>query len=306
MKFININDIDPINTFFHFSRIDSRESIEKNGLQAVAGGENEAAKDRNNKTIYFSKGINGVLKLIDVWARCEYDRYVRNRRNEDNAINYGYQGYNKVTMRDIIFKKLYNDFKNRQYYTIDLIEGEDFEYDDIDVKKEAVRYFDEKTKAKAVWEYGPYSQWGTEDNPNNLQEDWNRNTKIGNRTISSDRLKIIETQNGRSDALSVIIEVYNKYRTTILKENDYMFEILDNFIEYAKKRYREDIDYSEGVKDRGRRDIIPEEEEKYMRINGIRVNTTNLGEQAKINDENYIAETAREITRELEERDRQH
>lgn len=85
-----------------------------------------------------------------------------------------------------------------------------------------------------------------------------------------------------------------------------MFEILDTFIEYAKKRYREDIDYSDGAKDRGRRDIIPEEEEKYMRINGIRVDTTNLREQAEINDENYIAETAREITRELEERDRQH
>ena len=306
MKFIKINDIDPIKTFFHFSRIDSRESIEKNGLQAVAGGENEAAKDRNNKTIYFSKGINGVLKLIDVWARCEYDRYAMSTRNTGHKINYGYQGYDREVMRKIIFEKLYNDFKNRQYYTIDLIEGEDFEYDDIDVKKEAVRYFDEKTKAKAVWEYGPYSQWGTEDNPNNLQEDWNRNTKIGNRTISSDRLKIIETQNGRSDALSVIIAVYNRYRTTILKENDYMFEILDNFIEYAKKRYREDVDYSDGAKDRGRRDIIPEEEEKYMRINGIRVKTQNLGEQAKINDENYIAETASEITRELEKRDMQH
>ena len=85
-----------------------------------------------------------------------------------------------------------------------------------------------------------------------------------------------------------------------------MFEILDNFIEYAKKRYREDADYSDGAKDRGRRDIIPEEEEKYMRINGIRVKTQNLGEQAKINDENYIAETASEITRELEKRDMQH
>ena len=52
--------------FFHFSRIDNRESIEKNGLQAVAGGENEAGNDKKNPTTYFSYGIDGILKAIDI------------------------------------------------------------------------------------------------------------------------------------------------------------------------------------------------------------------------------------------------
>ena len=47
MEYIKSKDLDYFNSFYHFSRIDSRESIEQNGLQAVAGGENEAIGDKH-------------------------------------------------------------------------------------------------------------------------------------------------------------------------------------------------------------------------------------------------------------------
>ncbi len=271
MKYIKSTDIDYNNTFFHFSRIDSRESIEQNGLQAVAGGENEAGNDKNNRTIYFSKGIEGVFKAVDVWARWEYDRYANSVNKKEHKINYGYEGYNKDIMKKNIYNKLYEDFKNRQYYKVDFIEGKngDFEYGDTDVKKIISRDKNGIVYPGAAWKYGPYSDFGTTDNPNNKQEEWNMNTKIGKRTIPKDRLQIIETADGRSDALSFVLESYDKYRQQLPEKYDEMFEIFDSFISYAKERYKEDKDFQKGSPDLGRREVDPLMQEKYQQINKI-------------------------------------
>ena len=79
MEYVKSTSIDFNNTFFHFTRIDNRDSIEQNGLQSVAGGENNAAGDRYNPTIYFSHNADGILKAIDVWIKWEYNNLrVRN------------------------------------------------------------------------------------------------------------------------------------------------------------------------------------------------------------------------------------
>lgn len=49
MEYIKSSNIDTDNGFFHFTRIDNRQSIQDNGLQAVAGGENPAGSDKYHK-----------------------------------------------------------------------------------------------------------------------------------------------------------------------------------------------------------------------------------------------------------------
>ena len=278
MKYIKSNEINPNESFFHFSRIDNRESIEHHGLQAVAGGENAAANDRKNRTIYFSKGMAGILKAVDVWARWEYGKYAREVRKYGERVKQDYEAYlvigkddsyDKSIMKNVIFNKLYNDFKNRQYYVVDLIEGKDFKYGDIDVKKILSRDLHGRAWPGALWKYGPYSDFGTSKNPNNTQEDWNMNTKFGRRTIPTSRLKILETVDGRSDALSVILEAYDKYRDVLFAEDDIRFEILDAFIEYARERYKMDATFKEGAEDYGRREVFTSEQRKYQIINDI-------------------------------------
>lgn len=279
MNYIKSSEVNPMNAFFHFSRIDNRDSIEANGLQSVAGGENNAGKDRKNKTIYFSKGISGMLKAVDVWARWTYRRYgiMESRRGNEIKQDYQYRiikgrddSYDREIMSRVIFNKLYIDFKNRQYYVVDFIEGSDgdFEFGDIDVKKILARDKIGRPYPVALWQYGPYSDFGTPENPNNCQEDWNMNTKFGDRVITSDRLKIVETEYGKSDALSVMIEAYDKYRGRVSNENEAMFEILDNFIDYAKERRKKDKDFQETT-DYGRRCIDLESQMALQRINGI-------------------------------------
>lgn len=268
MEYIKSSNIDIDRGFFHFTRIDNRQSIQDNGLQAVAGGENPAGSDKYHKTIYFVKGVVGMLEAIDVWARWEYEEYVK---HADHRINHGFEGYDKSVMLEV-YEKMYMDFKDRFYYSVDFKEGKDgdFEYGDIDIKK-ATDSRDEQGKPfpNAMWKYGPYSHWGTPENPNNEQEIWNMNTKIGERTIPVDRLKIIETENGRTDALSIILEMYDKYRDKVKPERNWMFEILDNFIIYARERYKNDRDFADGMPDVGRREINLERQEELQRTNKV-------------------------------------
>ena len=256
MRFVKIDDLDTNDTFFHFSRIDSRNSIERDGLQAVAGGENEEVNDRENPTIYFSKGVEGLLKAIDVWIRWEYYRFVK---KTDKEIKRGFSGYEEDIMYRV-YKKIYEDFKKRQYYSVSLIEGIEFVYGDIDVKKPVSRDENGIPYEGSIWTYGPYSNW-----ENDYQEIWNMNTIIGERVIPKERLKIVENSEGKSDALSVIMEIYEKYRNEF--EED--FSILDRFILYAKDRIKTDLDYKSLI-DLGRKEPSKEEEEKYRKINKIK------------------------------------
>ena len=279
MKYIKTNKIDYGHTFFHFSRIDSRDSIAKNGLQSVAGGENEAGNDKNNPTIYFSYGIDGMLKAIDVWIRWEYNNFAKKSKS-------GYIPPHRHIEQSLMkktYEKIYHDFKQRIYLKVDLIEGQnpqtsDFSFDGIDQKKidayeiykrEMKRFERREQKWKPVypnpvmqWMYGPYSDFTTFK-----QDNWNMNTHIGERTIPSDRLEIIENEEGRTDALSVAIEAYNSYRS---KLQDLDLSTLDDFMSFAQELYKKDKDYAEGAPDLGRRIIKKEEELKYQRINHVK------------------------------------
>ncbi len=258
MKYVKIINLDKNNTFFHFSRIANRNSIERDGLQAVAGGENEEVNDKNNPTIYFSKGIEGFLKTVDVWTRWEYFRSVK---NTDKEIKRGFKRYEKDIMHTV-YEKLYEDFKKRQYYNVKLVEGLDFKYNDIDVKKPASRDENGIPYQGAIWTYGPYSNLYDD-----RQEIWNMNTVIGEKYISKDRLEIIENDNGKSDALSVILEIYEKYRSDFESID---LSVLDGFIQYALERYNKDPDYYIDMPDLGRKEPSIKEEQKYRKINKIK------------------------------------
>lgn len=129
-----------------------------------------------------------------------------------------------------IYQKIYDDFKQRNYYKLDLIEGEnpetsDFSFNGIDKKKEAEynRFLKKMTEFERgelqwkplypnkdmKWMYGSYSDF---NNGNIKQDNWNMNTHIGKKTIPIERIKIIEGENGRTDALSIVFEVYDKFR----------------------------------------------------------------------------------------------
>lgn len=286
MKYVKTTELDLDRTCFHFSRIDNRNSIEENGLVAVAGGENEAGDDNNNPAIYFSYGVDGLLKAVDVWIKWEYN----NLRKQKNYIYSPTKKISEEIMYEA-YQKIYSDFKNRNYYSLDLIEGydpktSDFSFIEVDKKKEneymhflylmslyergEIAWKPQYPNEDMAWMYGSYSNF---EYGNIIQDNWNMNTHIGNRIIPTSRIKIIEGENGRSDGLSIILELYNKYR---LHFPDVDLSRLDDFIRYASERYMTDKDYTGGV-DIGRRSVDSLEERKYQHIN--KISTQALGKQ---------------------------
>lgn len=239
---VALENIDKNNTYFHFTRGCNIESIEKNGIFAVNGGENAVLNDVNNPAIYFSIGINGALKAIDVWIRWEYSRML--------------QGLTGNDVMEETYKKIYDDFKDRKYLMLDLVEGDDpktsdFSFFDIDKKKETVMQ-NETMLQYLKWFYGSYSNL---DSLN--MEDWNMNTHIGKKNIKPNKIKQIEATNGRTDALSIIIEMYEKYKNPDIELTD-----LQGFMEYAIDRYKMDMNFSE-------REYEEEEKQRFLRMNKI-------------------------------------
>lgn len=242
MDKITLGDIDKDNTYFHFTRGANMESIEKYGVVSVNGGENSVMNDIYNPTIYFSIGINGALKTVDVWIRWEYSKMlthlIGNKAKEET------------------YKKIYDDFKDRRYLKLELIEGDnpktsDFSFSDIDKKKETVMH-DEAMLQYLKWFYGNYSNCDCLN-----MEDWNMHTHIGKRNIEPNKIKQIVSTNGKDDALSVIIEMYEKYRDPDIKLLN-----LQSFMEYALERYKTDTNFSKNEYDE-------EDKQRYLRINKI-------------------------------------
>ena len=224
IKKIKLSEIPEGHDFFHFTRETAIPKIAKQGLRGdLENRENAVGKDYENPSIYFSKGETGLLKTVDVWLRWEYGRISREKKSPDGSM---------VTVPSVLeatFKRVLEDFKERRYFQLDLIEGEDkgntdFSYDSEDFKKKGAIDNGGPTR-RTRWMLGSYTNWETPK-----LEDWNMMTHVGGRGIGIDRMKMIVTEQGKSDALSVIEEVYEKSR----KKENVDLRYLDSFIKYVK------------------------------------------------------------------------
>ena len=164
--------------FLHFTRKGNQEDIEKKGLDPKAKKENAVANDNQTPVVYFSEGLDGMFETLNTWVRFEY--------------------YMKVQ------EKMYNDLKDRMYYSIDLEEGVDYLKDDIDDKKIDLktRNIPEFIIKDVKWQYGDGEYSNFDDIK---QERWNRNT-IKGKVIEPEKLTKVISEKGDIDALTVVIE----------------------------------------------------------------------------------------------------
>lgn len=224
IKKIKLSEIPESHDFFHFTRETAIPKIAKQGLRGdLENRENAVGKDYENPSIYFSKGETGLLKTVDVWLRWEYGRIAREKKSPDGSM---------ITVPSVLeatFKRVLEDFKERRYFQLDLIEGEDkentdFSYESEDFKKKGAIDNGGPTR-RTRWMLGSYTNWETPK-----LEDWNMMTHVGGKRIGIDRMKMIVTKQGKSDALSVIEEIYERSRN---KENIDL-RYLDSFIKYVR------------------------------------------------------------------------
>lgn len=223
--------------FLHFTRKNNQEDIEKRGLDPQAKKENAVANDKEVPVVYFSEGIDGMFEILNTWVRTEYYMNVQSKRRAGIDVKFGHEELDSEILKEV-YEKMYEDLKDRIYYSVDLEEGIDYFEDGVDDKKvdlvERIKNMDipEDIVKDVRWQYGD-GEYG--DLENIKQEKWNRNTRAG-KVIEPEKLTQIVSENGSLDALNIMLEKYDNY-DKIKLEN---LKELENLVEYCKERKKEE------------------------------------------------------------------
>ena len=220
--------------FFHMRSNNKIKQYETDGIPATVGKNSIGIDDK--ASIFFVKGIEGILEICDVWFKWKLDKLFNPYNNEnatEEQINNWQSNYNNQIFNDdevaYTFETMYNEWSNSTYYRLDLKENEEFTYDQIDHKKaSAIRnaetngYIQPRTKVM----YGDYSDFSTP-----VVDKWNMQTIPGeNITIEPSRLKVLCAE-GQNDVVSIILYLYQRYRNESI--NQVNLPMLDRFVEYA-------------------------------------------------------------------------
>ena len=203
MKKVLIDVIDKDNSFLRFD-VRNFDYIEENGWPAAKGADSINAE--TTEKVFFSKGIKGVLDLIDVWLiwRMNRDHY----QSKD--------WYQEFLSEDYLFdydKKLitFNNMKEwlaeRKYYLVDLVEGIDYLENDVDEAKMSVICDKEKGEINRYLFAQQMYKGRTKCFDDTMVETWNMHT-ISERGISADKISLLITPMGDCDALSIIQYLY--------------------------------------------------------------------------------------------------
>lgn len=263
IKMINISELsneDLEKTCFHFSLKKDKNSIDRNGLETKIGRNSKGIDQLSS--IYFSYGLEGALETWDVWLKWRLNRLynpyfkeenkgiqqtIKNRKaTEEEKYDYYYKckqweeeftnGEYKEDKEKLNFLYEFHidEMLASNYYILDLKEGEDFSFDEVDVKKQYKLNFKDEPDQMFKQMYGKYSNFESAK-----VDKWNMNTFLGKQmTIEPDRIKQLVVANGKNDVLSVIEFLYDKYKEITPKEKQVQFDLLDRYMEYVKDKIK--------------------------------------------------------------------
>ena len=223
--------------FLHFTRKSNQESIEKIGLNPNVKKENAVGNDKEVPVVYFSEGLYGMFEILNTWVRTEYYMNVQLKRRLGLDVKFGHEEVDSEILKEV-YEKMYEDLKDRIYYSVDLEEGIDYEKDGIDDKKVDLKTrlenkdIPEHIVEDVKWQYGD-GDYGSFDDIK--QEKWNRNT-IRGKVIEPEKLMQIASENGSLSALDIILEKYENYDKTKLEN----LKELEELVEYCKERKKEE------------------------------------------------------------------
>ena len=257
------------NMCFHHSLRKDLPSISMNGLKAKIGRNSQGIDEE--AAIYFSYGLEAVLETCDVSLKWRMNRLFDPKWQEENtkmisriknglAIeeekkqfysecdkwnNEFISGAYKEDIKKLafLFEYQFQEMQHSIYYTLALCEGKEFTFDEIDTKKLRVlanKEADEGAYMKQRVMYGDYS-----DNDNIYVDKWNMNTVLGKDIIiMPDRMRLLQTKDGKTDVFSIVLSFYNTYKENIPFEEQVHFDLLDGYIQYVKSKVKIGVDNS--------------------------------------------------------------
>lgn len=267
MKKFKLSEINSEKAFFHFTKKIGLENISQKGLEAVIG-ENSKGPE-NTPKVFFAQGKKGVMDLSDVWLK-----WLMNRRFGWTEIERKYNGdeiLHQVSLWDQeflgrrylldsrkkneIFEKMFKDMNSRVYLVLDLKEGIDFSFEDIDEPKHSALLC-KKNGNDRNYRYMKefYGKVGCAEN--DRVEKFNLHT-FPYCSVEVDKISQLISDTGKEDALSVLIEIYDKS-----PKDKEKFDLLDEFIEFSKEKLK-------NIKEESFESYTQEELSEYFRLNCI-------------------------------------
>ena len=270
MKRIYIQDIlDEANSYFHFTD-ESHLYDNEQGVGILNGGLSSIPRnrphtigdDKENPCIYFVQGYGGILELMDVWIRYEYSKLAMKGMYPLGHIRVDEKGMKKA------YQIWYEKLKNAKYLKLELKPGDDpktsdFNPNEEDFKKK--KYFRQSIyhdkhavdNQFAKWNYGINTDYSVA-----TMDRWNMTTHLnhkGEKVIPPAKIKIIQDSRGRTDALSIVLEIYENYRNTVKNIDD-----LDKFIQYVIEKQKENNEEIKRTQDLGKAIVDVLEDTPYI------------------------------------------
>lgn len=247
--------------FYHWSPKEFFSVYNETGMPASIGKNSDGID--SEVSIFFSKGILGVLLLWDVWLKWRLNRMfnpqyrgnnlqeVRNNQNryfsgditeEERRewvewIRYfcSKKFMNDPKILETLFKFEFKEMIDSDYFILNLKENEEFRWDQIDSKKQSMLLNEKKYNRISTIgrvQYGSYSDYSTP-----VADKWNMQTIPGkNIIIEPKRMKKL-TFKGRDDVFSVISAFYDMYKRSVSAEEQVSFDVLDKYILYIRNNY---------------------------------------------------------------------
>lgn len=247
--------------FYHWSPKEFFSVYNETGMPASIGKNSDGID--SEVSIFFSKGILGVLLLWDVWLKWRLNRMfnpqyrgnnlqeVRNNQNryfsgditeEERRewvewIRYfcSKEFMNDPKILETLFKFEFKEMIDSDYFILNLKENEEFRWDQIDSKKQSMLLNEKKYNRISTigrLQYGSYSDYGTP-----VADKWNMQTIPGNNiVVEPARMKRLTFQ-GRDDVFSVINAFYDMYKNSLSVKDQVTFDLLDKYILYIRNNY---------------------------------------------------------------------
>lgn len=234
LRRVNLCDLDFDRAYFHFTKTIDLARIEKNNLTPEISA--SLAMVDSSRRLYFSTGVNGMLKYHDVYLKWmmnnTYGEKNLRKKYDDDVFKTKMYEWTKEFLsneykndeykKNIVFTKYYHDMLECTYLVINVSNACDYnkdEYDEVKVKYNLDKDSTDYLIMKKI--YGDYSDFDSK-----VMESWNMST-FRRRYVMTKDIRVVKLDVLDANVVDILKYVYDNYKDT-------KYDLLDDFMLWLK------------------------------------------------------------------------
>ena len=234
LRRVNLCDLDLDRAYFHFTKTIDLDRIEKNNLTPEISA--SLAMVDSSRRLYFSTGVNGMLKYHDVYLKWmmnnTYGEKNLRKKYDDDVFKTKMYEWTKEFLsneykndeykKNTVFTKYYHDMLECTYLVINVSNACDYnkdEYDEVKVKYNLDKDSTDYLIMKKI--YGDYSDFDSK-----VMESWNMST-FRRRYVMTKDIRVVKLDVLDANVVDILKYVYDNYKDT-------KYDLLDDFMLWLK------------------------------------------------------------------------